>query len=95
VGKVAHREIVGDALLLRFEAPASVTRYCIHKGSIAVNGVSLTLNAVDDRGFEVGLIPHTLEKTHLGELQVGSRVNLEGDLLGKYVERLIGSRGAT
>lgn len=92
VGTLERRVPAGDALLLRFAAPSSITRYCVHKGSICVDGVSLTLNVVDDQGFEVGLIPHTLEKTHLGELKVGERVNLEADLIGKYVERLLGPR---
>ena len=70
-------------------APPEITRYCIHKGSVTVDGVSLTLNAVDDRGFEVCLIPHTLAVTHLGALEAGARVNLEADLIGKYVERLL------
>lgn len=89
VGTVERRDLVGDALLLRVAAPPSITRFCIHKGSIAVDGVSLTLNVVDDAGFEVGLIPHTLDKTHLGALRVGDRVNLEADLVGKYVARLL------
>jgi riboflavin synthase len=92
VGTVERRQQVGDALLLRIAAPASITRYCIHKGSITVAGVSLTLNVVDEGGFEVGLIPHTLEVTHLGELGPGDGVNLEADLIGKYVERLLGPR---
>lgn len=89
VGVVEQRRPMGDALFLRIAAPPAITRYCIHKGSVAVDGVSLTLNAVDDGGFEVGLIPHTLEMTHLGALAEGSRVNLEADLIGKYVERLL------
>jgi riboflavin synthase len=93
MGTVVKREPVGDALLLRIAAPPDITRLCIHKGSIAVDGVSLTLNVVDDDGFEVGLIPHTLEKTHLGDLVVGARVNLESDLIGKYVERLLKGGG--
>ncbi len=89
VGTVERREAKGDALLLRIRAPREVTRLCIHKGSIAVDGVSLTVNAVDDDAFEVGLIPHTLDKTHLGSLTVGARVNLEADLVGKYIDKLL------
>jgi riboflavin synthase len=89
VGTVASRDLQGDALFLRIDAPPSVLRLCVHKGSICVEGVSLTLNAVDERGFEVCLIPHTLEMTRLGALVVGERVNLEADLIGKYVERLV------
>ena len=83
---------MAEALVLRFEAPAVITRLCIHKGAIAIDGVSLTLNAVDDVGVEVCLIPHTLERTHLTTLAVGARVNLEADLVGKYVERLLRGR---
>jgi len=89
VGTLVSRRPEGDALLLRFEGPASVMRYCIHKGSICVDGTSLTINQVDDKGFEVGLIPHTLEMTKLGELAIGDRVNLEADVLAKYVEKLL------
>jgi riboflavin synthase len=89
VGTVERAEKSGDALFLRVAAPPSVLRYCIHKGSITVLGVSLTLNAVDARGFEVCLIPHTLAKTKLGALAVGEPVHLESDLVGKYVERLL------
>lgn len=92
VGIVATAERRGDALIVRFNAPPSVTRYCVAKGSICVDGVSLTLNAVDDAGFDVGLIPHTLEVTHFGWLQPGDRVNLEADMLGKYVEKLLAGR---
>jgi riboflavin synthase len=68
---------------------SSLLRYVVEKGSIAVNGVSLTVAAVDDRGFAVALIPHTLDVTTLGTLAPGDRVNLETDVLAKYVERLL------
>jgi riboflavin synthase len=71
-----------------FDAPAEIVRYCVEKGSIAVDGTSLTVAATDERGFAVALIPHTLEATTLGELAPGSAVNLEVDILAKYVERL-------
>jgi riboflavin synthase len=89
VGVVSRRASSGDALFLRFDAPPAVLRYCIHKGGLAIQGVSLTLNAVDESSVEVCLIPHTLERTALGALAVGARVNLEADLVGKYVERLL------
>jgi riboflavin synthase len=95
LGVLLKRTTEGGSLFLRFEAPASVLRLCVHKGSITIEGVSLTLNAVDAAGFEVCLIPHTLEKTRLGELVVGERVNLESDLIGKYVERLVAPHLAT
>jgi riboflavin synthase len=74
------------------DAPKSVVRYCIEKGSIAVDGVSLTVAALDEDGFEVALIPHTLEVTTLGRLEPGDEVNLEADVLGKVVERLVAAR---
>ena len=79
-------------LLVRVRAPTSVLKYCIAKGSVCVDGVSLTINVVDDDGFEVGLIPHTLDVTHFAALESGSRVNLEADLVGKYIEKLLASR---
>ena len=75
-----------------FDAPADVLRYCVEKGSIAVDGVSLTVAAFDDDGFEVALIPHTLAVTTLGGLQPGDELNLEADVLGKVVERLVAGR---
>ena len=69
-------------------APDAVLRYCVHKGSIALDGVSLTVAAVDDAGFAVALVPHTREATTLGALAAGDLVNLEADVLAKYVERL-------
>jgi riboflavin synthase len=76
------------AELTWFDAPAEITRYCVEKGSIAVDGTSLTVAAVDDEGFAVALIPHTLAATTLGALELGDPVNLEVDVLAKYVERL-------
>jgi riboflavin synthase len=71
------------------DAPADILRYCIEKGSITVDGVSLTIAAIDAAGFAVALIPHTLTATTLGELEPGDPVNLEADVLAKYVERLL------
>lgn len=71
-----------------FDAPAEIVRYCVEKGSIAVDGTSLTVAATDDAGFAVALVPHTLEATTLGSLAPGDGVNLEVDVLAKYVERL-------
>jgi riboflavin synthase len=83
VGKLRGR---GD--LTWFDAPAEIVRYCVAKGSIAVDGTSLTVAATDDGGFAVALVPHTLEATTLGSLAPGDAVNLEVDVLAKYVERL-------
>jgi riboflavin synthase len=70
------------------DAPPEVLRYCVEKGSIAVDGISLTVAALDDAGFAVALVPHTLAATTLGSAQAGTEVNLEVDVLAKYVERL-------
>jgi riboflavin synthase len=75
--------------LVSFDAPAELTRYVVHKGSIAIDGISLTIAEVDDDGFTIAVIPHTLSVTTLGARQPGARVNLEADMLAKYVERLI------
>jgi riboflavin synthase len=71
-----------------FDAPPKITRYCVEKGSIAIDGTSLTVADVDDAGFAVALIPHTLKATTLGSLEPGDPVNLEVDVLAKYVEKL-------
>jgi len=89
IGTIRARVQEGDALQLTIEAPREVLRYCVPKGSVTVDGISLTLNEVTDRGFRVTIIPHTAKVTTLGIKQVGDAVNLEADLIGKYVERLL------
>lgn len=89
VGKVTRFEPVGASRVLRVRAPAGLARYIARKGSIAVHGVSLTVNAVRGAEFEVNLIPHTLAVTTLKHLRVGDRVNLEVDPLARYAERLL------
>jgi riboflavin synthase len=89
VGSVRSVEPEGDGTRMTFDAPPDILRYVVEKGSIAVQGTSLTVAAVDERGFEVALIPHTLAATTLGALQPGDRVNLEADVLAKYVEKLL------
>jgi len=89
LGKVARVREDGFARVVRVEAPSELLRYVVEKGSIAVDGVSLTVSAVDDEGFEVSLIPETLERTTLGEAATGCEVNLEVDLVAKYVEKLV------
>jgi riboflavin synthase len=79
----------------RIAAPSALLRYVAAKGSICVDGVSLTVNAVDDAGFEVNLIPHTLQHTRFGDARVGEPVNLEVDLMARYAERLLATAGAT
>jgi riboflavin synthase len=75
--------------LVWFDAPPEIVRYCVEKGSVTVDGVALTITSVDDAGFSVALVPHTLEVTTLGSLEPGDPVNLEVDVLAKYVERLL------
>ncbi|MHB8535126.1 MAG: riboflavin synthase [Sulfuricaulis sp.] len=95
VGKVAGRREAGRSVQFRFKAPDVLARYIAGKGSISVDGVSLTVNTVDGAEFEVNLVPHTLAETALGKLKVGSSVNLEVDILARYLERLmLGARAA-
>lgn len=89
VGMVASVTTEADGRRIRIEPPPDLLRYLVEKGSVAVDGVSLTVAAVDEAGFEVALIPHTLEVTTLGGLASGDSVNLEADVLAKYVERLL------
>jgi riboflavin synthase len=88
VGTITRFEASGGNRLLAITAPRELAKYIARKGSIAVNGVSLTVNAVNGSAFEVNLIPHTLQATNLNALVVGARVNLEVDMLARYVERL-------
>ena len=89
VGRVRAVEPEGESVRMTFEAPPDVLRYCVEKGSIAVEGVSLTITDVTDEWFSVALVPHTLVATTLGEFGPGDEVNLEADVLAKYVERLV------
>jgi riboflavin synthase len=89
VGTVASVTEEADGVRVRIEPPAELLRYLVEKGSIAVDGVSLTVAAVDETGFEIALIPHTLAETTLSELAPGREVNLEADVLAKYVEKLL------
>jgi riboflavin synthase len=94
VGRVRSIVPEGDGRRAWFDAPPSVLRYCVEKGSIAVDGVSLTVAEVDGDGFAVALVPHTISATTLGSLAPGDEVNLEADVLAKYVERLAGLRSS-
>ncbi len=82
----------GGATLLNFEAPAELLRYIVTKGSVALDGVSLTVIKVESTGFSVGIIPHTGQETTLGTKEIGAAVNLEVDLIGKYVEKMLEPR---
>jgi riboflavin synthase len=88
VGRVRSLEPEGEGARMWVEAPPQVLRYCVEKGSICVSGVSLTVAGLDEEAFAVALVPHTLAATTLGLLGPGDEVNLEADLLAKYVERL-------
>ncbi len=89
-GRIRSAMSVGKALELFIEAPNEVLRFIVEKGSITVDGISLTVNQLDQTGFSVVLIPHTQSIVHLADKAAGDAVNLEADLIGKYVERLIG-----
>ncbi|HEY6606864.1 MAG TPA: riboflavin synthase [Gaiellaceae bacterium] len=89
VGTVRSVEAEGDGRRVWFDPPADLQRFLVEKGSITVDGVSLTVAQLDDRGFAVALVQHTLAATTLGALRPGDEVNLETDVLAKYVERLL------
>jgi riboflavin synthase len=89
VGEVRSVEREGDGLRVWIDATPDLLRYCVEKGSIAVQGVSLTIAELADDAFAVALIPHTLAETTLGGIAIGDRLNLEVDVLAKYVERLV------
>lgn len=92
IGRVRSVHDDARAQRWRFAAPRELLRYVAHKGSIAVDGVSLTVNAVDGEGFEVALIPHTVSHTRFAATRVGDSVNLEVDLIARYAERLLQAR---
>ncbi len=94
VGAVVSRQADGRSQRLTLRAPAALARYIAAKGSITVDGVSLTVNAVSGAEFGVNIVPHTLTHTSLDALRAGSRVNLEVDLLARYLERLLGRDAA-
>lgn len=92
VGHVIELQELGGSARLVVQVPAALSRYIARKGSVAIDGVSLTVNAVNGERFEVNLIPHTRAVTTLRNLAPRSRVNLEVDMLARYVERMLGSR---
>jgi len=93
LARVASRQRQGNMEVFRFLVPAEALRLMVDKGSVAIDGISLTVNRVDGEGFSVAIIPHTLGETTLAERQAGDTVNIETDLIGKYVARLLGGRG--
>ena len=94
VGVVAAAIPEGDGVMLRIDASPEIMRYVVEKGSVTVDGISLTVARRDERGLQVALIPHTMAVTTLGPTALGRRVNIEVDLIAKYVEALVASAGA-
>lgn len=92
IARVTAMRHAGEALSVTFEAPPDCLRYLALKGSVTIDGVSLTIQGLTDRGFEIGLIPHTQGVTSLKDLRVGQAINLECDLLARYLERLLEAR---
>ena len=92
VGKIVRWERAGQDHVLDITAPREVQRYVVFKGSIAVDGISLTVAGVTPKGFRIWIIPHTYDVTALQERRIGDAVNLEADMLGKYVEKFINSK---
>jgi len=95
IGRVLRLEPEGDGARLTVAVPQELLRYIVEKGSITVEGISLTIAALAPDSFEIALVPHTLQATTLGSLARDDEVNLEVDVLAKYVERLLGARNAT
>jgi riboflavin synthase len=93
IGKVQALKWLGESAEIRIEAPRELERYLVEKGSCTVDGISLTVYDIRDRAFSVALIPYTLQVTNLRDAQPGSLVNLEADVIAKYVERLLAARG--
>jgi len=92
IGEVLAFDAAGESRLLRVRAPQALARYIARKGSVTVDGVSLTVNRVENADFEVNLIPHTLQVTTLKRLAPGARVNFEVDLIARYLERMLAAR---
>ncbi len=89
-GEFIEARTVGEGWVIRIEFPPELSRYIVEKGSIAVDGISLTVAALDENWFEIAIIPHTWKATNLSSLERASIVNLEVDVIAKYVERMIG-----
>jgi len=88
-GIVKQREMLGNSVIVTIEAAGSLTRYMIAKGSVALDGISLTINSCDAGSFSISIIPHTAKLTTIGTKNRGDRVNIETDMIGKYVERFL------
>jgi riboflavin synthase len=94
VGRIVSIKPEGDSKLYTFEVPANEARYLIEKGSVAIDGISLTVFSIRGRRFSCELVPHTLKVTTMGFRQPGDKVNIESDMMAKYVERILSGRGA-
>jgi riboflavin synthase len=93
VGTLRERRTLANAIVITYQVPEALSRYMIEKGSVAVDGTSLTVNRCDSTSFDVSIIPHTAGLTTIGLKKVGAAVNIETDMIGKYVERFILNRG--
>jgi riboflavin synthase len=95
VGEIVERKSVGQSVRFRVRAPDTLAKYIAKKGSVCVDGISLTVNQVDGAIFDLNIVPHTLQETIMGEYEAGRRVNLEVDIIARYLERLLlGERAA-
>ncbi|MBU1055725.1 MAG: riboflavin synthase [Proteobacteria bacterium] len=92
IGKISRKKLTGNAVIITFDVPVSLSRYIIKKGSVAIDGVSLTVNNCDEGWFEVSIIPHTAKLTTIGIKAENNFVNIETDMIGKYIERFIGTQ---
>ena len=93
LGTITGKQNQGNAIVVTFSVPESLSRYMIPKGSVAIDGVSLTINSCESQSFNVSIIPHTAKITTLGLKETGARVNIETDMLGKYVEKFLSGQG--
>lgn len=94
IGILRERKTLANAIVMTYSIPEALSRYMIEKGSVAVDGTSLTINRCDKASFEVSIIPHTAALTTVGLKKVGDTVNIETDMIGKYVERFVLNRGS-
>ncbi len=92
VGTIRGKSPVGEYIFYTFESPAEILKYIVKKGSIAVDGISLTVVELDSSSFSVAIIPHTLTATNISDKRVGDKVNLEVDIIGKYVEKFLSKK---
>jgi len=95
IGAIKDRREAGEYTLYSFSASPEILKYIVKKGSVAIDGISLTVTGVDDRSFSVSIIPHTLTATNIGDKRRGDKVNIEVDIIGKYVEKLLAGGGGT